>query len=297
MWRSNLNRSAVESPFLERELDVHHASPDEEAPPGSQIVTGGAWLERTSSVIPKYKPSTFKGGVTDYSVFVPDAAWSATSVDLLLFFHGDRGPCTKYFEPAPKIISKKFGLDKQIVLTGSNVVLAVPALPWLIEREEAVSLAWSAENINRFAGEILDALRPVPQKPLQLGRLIIAGHSHAYAILTPLARDFVKGAAATTSGALGKLDQVWALDTTYGLRHLYALERWARNMPSVRFSAVLENKGPPAKSWDNYVNVLANGFTLPSNLNRCVVKDGHCVIPGAYIARLLTAPKNTGLQC
>jgi len=72
-----------------------------------------------------------------------------------------------------------------------------------------------------------------------LRRLIIAGHSRAYLILTPLALEFHQRTALTkTTRHLGKLEEVWSLDSAYGQRHVRALDAWASACPSGRFVAV-----------------------------------------------------------
>ena len=86
-------------------------------------------------------------------------------------------------------------------------MLAVPRLFWDSDKTGAnVNEKWTAVNFNKFVESVLEAIGlPLPNVgttpqflPRTLGSLIIAGHSRAYAILTPLAREFKKGTAATT---------------------------------------------------------------------------------------------------
>ena len=155
-------------------------------------------------------------------------------IDLLVFFHGlDR--CRPRFVPDPKKTRNKFGLDEQIDASGRKVALAVPVIHW----DANVGGLWTAANLNKFVEEVRGEIGRQSGVTPTLGRLIIAGHSKAYAILTPLALEFVNNAAATKQGALAKLKEVWALDSTYGLAHVSALDRWAHAVSNGRFIALL----------------------------------------------------------
>ena len=60
---------------------------------------------------------------------------------------------------------------------------------------------WSADNFNKFVQEVLDEIgRQMSERTL--GTLIIAGHSRAYNILTPLALEFNQGRACHDKGVL-----------------------------------------------------------------------------------------------
>src|SRR5262249_44842995 len=156
--------------------------------------------------------------------------------DLLVFLHGDLGPCVECFEQDPES-AKKFGLDSQIERSNRPVALAVPTLHWKGDDLGQIGGKWSAANFNTFVQEVLDAIgnqikvsrgseaaKPMPRT---LRKLIIVGHSRAYNILTPLAREFNRGAPATTTSHLSKLAEVWALDSTYSETDVRALEVWA----------------------------------------------------------------------
>ena len=52
---------------------------------------------------------------------------------------------------------------------------------------------------------------------------------------------------ATTKGYyLANLAEVWALDSTYGQKHVRPLDAWASACPNARFIAVLYTKGSRA---------------------------------------------------
>lgn len=265
------------------------------SPPKPSPAPPGHWLTFTSTAIPKYEDAGRRLQSTACSVYVPDAAWKEKTIDLLVFFHGDPGPCSDKFNPDPKDKSKKFGLDAQVHASGRKIALAMPVVHWIVKKSANVLGKWTAANLNKFVNEVLAEIGKQSAVTPALGRLIIAGHSHAYAILTPLACEFEKDAPATTSKTepLAKLDEVWALDSTYGPLHVHALEVWARKLSSRRFSAVLYKKGTPLAQWNSYYNTqgyCASGFRPPTNLTMCAVDEGrstHCIIPAKYIRLLL----------
>ena len=132
-----------------------------------------------------------------------------------------------------------------------------------------------------------------------LRHLVLAGHSRAYDILTPLAKEFVSGVPATTRGALAKLVRVLALDTTYGTRHAEMLMKWADKLGAVKFLLVLSSHGydpekndcrfrkndPPIKYWD----CAAQGVQLPANLEVKKVSAKHCRLPNDCVKIALTS--------
>lgn len=260
----------------------------------------GRWLTPfTSSSIPKYNDAAGKLQSTACSVYVSDAAWKEKTIDLLVFFHGDAGPCSDKFNPDTKNNSKKFGLDAQIHGSGRKVALAVPVVHWIAGKSANVLRKWTAANLNKFVEEVLVEIGKQSGVKPTLGRLIIAGHSHAYAILTPLACEFDQGAPATKVGALARLDEVWALDSTYASLHVHAFDVWARLLGSGRFIAVLYKKGTPLSHWKRYYNTqgyCSSGFK-PPNLRMCIVDEGHCVIPTKYIGKLLSTTRSSQDWC
>jgi hypothetical protein len=128
---------------------------------------------------------------TDCYVNVPDVLASKEQIDLLVFLHGLFTPqCYDNFDPDPSNKLCKFGLDAQINNPKRPVVLAVPRLFWDSDKTGAnVNEKWTAVNFNKFVGPAQAGL-PLPSSPQflprTLGSLIIAGHSRAYAALTPL---------------------------------------------------------------------------------------------------------------
>jgi hypothetical protein len=271
----------------------------------------GHWLTAAlSRAIPEYTDARGKKQLTGCAINVPDALWQKTKIDLMVFFHGDPGPCTDCFETAPAKTEKKFGLDTQILNAPRKLAVAVPVIHWVPgnKNDDAnIRGKWSAANFNAFVAEVLVEIQTQSgmKNKVELGSLVIAGHSHAYGILTPLALEFNQGAEATKKGALKNLQEVWALDSTYGVRSVRALEAWAYTSPHVRFVAVLNKWGAkagqskrPIDGWNAYYDKWRSfGFGPPANLRMCTVAEGHCAIPTKYVGNLLSTNKSSADWC
>ncbi len=281
--------------------------PRRRSPPpvcSSPSATTGQWLNPftvSDQTIPKYKDANGTLQATDCSIYVPAVAMREKQIDLLVFFHGDYSPCKDCFDPDPKTTSKKFGLDAQIQNSKRKIALAVPRIYWNGNNVSQVGGKWTAANFNKFVEEVLDQIGNQTSVEPTLGNLIIAGHSRAYNILTPLAREFNQGAPATTTGHWAKLAEVWALDSTYGPKHVRALDAWASARHSVRFIAVLYKKGSPLIYWNSYYKGYSFGFGPPPNLRMCAVDEGgnktHCVIPTKYVSNQLSTTRNSPDWC
>jgi len=176
----------------------------------------------------------------------------------------------------------------------------VPVIHWIRGKSDNVQGNWTAENLNRFVEEVREEIgRQSGVKPT-LGRLIIVGHSHAFAILNPLADEAYRGGAATKEGAFAKLSDVWALDSTYGADGSSArkLDGWARTLPKARFMAVLWKGRAPDRGWDSYLdNVKRLRKLPPPNLKRCRVGEDHCTIPTKYVGQLLSSTEYPPSWC
>jgi hypothetical protein len=269
----------------------------------------GNWLiPFVSRAIPQYRDAKGKLQSTSGAVCVSDAAWRQTAMDLIVFFHGDQidapgNPCKHDFDPE-KIV-RNFRLDAQINGTGRKIAIAVPVIHWTrgesgfartaARADDRFPGKWSAENLNKFIEEVRDEIGQRSGVKPTITRLIIAGHSHAYAVLSPLAAEFNRGIAATKAGALTRLSEVWALDSTYGTGSVSALDAWARALPRGRIIAVLNRDRSagctlngyfkPVECWGDYYR----SRRPPPNLKMCKVGEPHCVIPTKYIGQLLSS--------
>ena len=250
-----------------------------------------------SCTIPAYKDKNGNCRSTEASIYVPIPLRNRPKIDLLVFFHGD-DTCSPAHSFDPDKVIKNFELDKQVDQGRRMVALAVPVLHWIRGTGKNIQGIWSAANLNAFVEEVLGKIGSKSRVRPGLGRLILAGHSHAYDIMTPLASEFDKGVSDTTSGALGKLEQVWALDTTYGLGHAKALNKWADKLATAQFMLVLSKKGfdvkkndcnfkkgdPPIKYWECAMKGV-DQTKIKIIVNE--VSEGHCELPRIYIGTFL----------
>ncbi|TVM03041.1 MAG: hypothetical protein CV087_07170 [Candidatus Brocadia sp. WS118] len=257
--------------------------------------SGQVAIRFTSSVIPRYRDKDNNLRSTDCSIRVPSMLRGLAEIDLLVFFHGlDACSPRHNFDP-DKVISN-FQLADQIDKAKRKVALAVPVVHWKAHKKgekKNTNGIWSAANLNSFVEEVLDKIGKDNTRP-SLGRLIIAGHSRAYEVMTPLANEFEKGVAETRRGALAQLGEVWALDSTYGSGHAEALRQWARKAKNAQFSVRLYKKetigkGPrlshtPLWHW----NRSSMEKTTPQNVHVAKVDESHCEIPKKYIQLLLS---------
>ena len=245
----------------------------------------------TSSVI-TYKDGRGQCRSTDCSIYVPSALRNQPKIDVLVFFHG-LDTCKPKHSFAPRQVVKNFRLDDQVDNAARKAALAVPVIFWNKEDRNSgiIRAAWSAAYLNAFVEEVLDQIGQSSGARPNLGRLILAGHSAAYDILTPLAEQFDCGVPETKKGALGSLYKVLAMDTTYRPQDAKALEQWARNRRIAQFILVLSKAGDPPNVWKNWRDPKRNPMAkvpLPGNLQvHNMTKDGHCDLPGKYVESFL----------
>lgn len=246
----------------------------------------------SSVIVYKDKDGDDQCRLTNCSIYVPSALRNQPKIDLLVFFHG-HDTCPTKHDFIPSRVVNNFQLDDQVDKAKRKVALVVPSVFWRYDGHpngsdlKNIRVAWSAANLNAFVEEVLDKIGNYGVRP-KLGHLILAGHSRAYDILTPLADQFDCGVPETKKGALAKLDKVLAMDTTYGwgFEHAKALEKWARqfeaNPKPVQFILVLSNGGTPPKVWKKWREKMDKAkVKLPTNLKvHTMTKDDHCAIVG-----------------
>ena len=253
-------------------------------------------IRYTSSVLRPYKDKHNELRSTDCSIVVPSALRGRPQIDLLVFFHGLDACSPKHDFDSDKVI-KNFQMADQIDNAKRKVALAVPVVHWKTHKKgekKNTSGIWSAVHLNAFIEEVLDQLGKHHPRP-SLGQLIIAGHSRAYEVMTPLASEFINGSADTRKGPLMRLAEVWAFDSTYGSGHADALGEWAGKSKNVRFSVVLHKretlriKDRTIRTPLSYWNASSASRTSPKNLLILKVDESHCDIPKKHIGTLLAA--------
>jgi hypothetical protein len=109
-------------------------------------------------------------------VFIPKGYQSQESVDLLIYFHGHYNNVRKAMD--------EFHLREQVIAAGKNVILVFPEGP----KDAGDSGGGKLEEpggLKRLVDEVLDTLdREGKIKSRNLGRLLLAGHSGAYRVIS-----------------------------------------------------------------------------------------------------------------
>ncbi|MFZ0726841.1 MAG: S8 family serine peptidase [Desulfobacterales bacterium] len=290
--------------------DGHRAAQGEFVEDAPQAPAPSLRFKFYSKVIAKYADASGSKRSTNCFVAVPSAARNKKGIDLLVFLHG-LDTCDPGHDFDARKVAQIFELDTQIDAGKQAMALVVPALYWVplnktkTNQKEAnenkgnIIKTWSAARIAAFVEEVMDRIAEKSGDRPSLRHLVLAGHSRAYDILTPLAKEFVSGVPATTRGALAKLVRVLALDTTYGTRHAEMLMKWADKLGAVKFLLVLSSHGydpekndcrfrkndPPIKYWD----CAAQGVQLPANLEVKKVSAKHCRLPNDCVKIALTS--------
>jgi hypothetical protein len=258
------------------------------------------------------KPGTYRGGkLAEFAaatpvrigVFVPKAASTADEVDVLVFIHGHLWVC----EPAPKtpqapsdlITGDVFALGRIVDESQRAVVLAVPFFDW---RKRAQPPLGDPAKLNQFVAEVLTAVgRMRGTGAPTLRSLILAGHSRAHSILNPLAK--AHASPEMTRGALSRLAEVWALDTTY-TSPTSAYQAWFNAKPGVAFRVFYrawtwnkQRERVPADTKAGGEKFVALARQLarksPGRFQVMVVKEGHCSVPRTRLPGLLAAAAST----
>ncbi len=259
-------------------------------PPGPRSQLPALRKKFISSVV-TYKDSDGQCRSTDCAIYVPEVLRNQSKINVVIFFHG-LDTCKPKHNFDSVQVMKNFRLDDQVDAAPRKAALAVPVILWKKEDRSSgiIRAAWSAAYVNAFVEEVLQQIGQSSRVRPSLGRLILAGHSAAYDVLTPLAEQFDCGVEETRKGALAKLDRVLALDTTYRLQDAKALEQWARKLestrPDVQFWLTLSKSGDPPnvwKYWENTRKKTMGKVELPGNLMINNMPEEHCDLPGKYV--------------
>jgi hypothetical protein len=237
-----------------------------------------------------WRLNSAKGGAAT-AVFVPDAVVGAKDVNLLLWMHGNWGsPCTTAGKDIFEYVQKPlFALAPVVVGSGAPVVLVAPSMRWV---DDEVHKFQSPKALNAFLEEVVKNLTDAGwSTPPNVGRLILAGHSRAYVVLDSLAAKAKD--ADSKAGALGKLTDVWSIDTMYAVKGDACGKwlGWAKEKPSVRFRVRFRRKSStayPALCLKEEVAVD------PTVKNVVVTSSGfdevqHCDMPKTHLPGLLKA--------
>jgi LAS superfamily LD-carboxypeptidase LdcB len=216
-------------------------------------------------------------------VYSPKAAAGLSPVDLLVFAHGLLDVCGGPANAAGLVLHRPFNLAKIIDAAPRPVVLVVPQMDWPHHRgthplARPAALNGVLAEVLRELGRLQGGTAPA------LGALILSGHSRAYGLLGPLARAHADPEMA--QGALARLAEIWALDTTYefhGSHDAASTEAWLDAKPQLRMKIVFRTGSKTARR----ARLLANHRHDRLELIEVPPSEAHCAVPVARLPGLL----------
>ena len=235
------------------------------------------------------------------AIYLPQAAGGRASIDALLFIHGLLEVCSKpRGVPRGLVADRGFQLGQAIEQSSCAAALIVPLL------QTGGDKTWRAHGLDRPDGlnRLLEAVRAeIARKQgtaVDFDRLVVAGHSRAYGVLNPLG---AASAADLATGALSRLHQVWALDSTYEWvkadRERYRTARYDRfdRLLQARPGVGVEIAYRRSSQTDQFLATASgNGLTLRAFDARTT---SHCTLPRealpTLLAGLCAAPASTGV--
>lgn len=319
---SNPKSFADESPFLQGETPF--ARPEEETsfdlrqietpflsaePAQNFLQTDEETLSEEEIKFDKKRLLTFTAKTLPLkvSVYVTRAAQGASQPEVLVFIHG-KDVCDpqglRARAPEKFITQAPFKLGDHVESSARPIVLVVPFLDWEnLKAKDTFGNAWhpfaKPEAFNGVVAEALERASDLAKTAKAPARLILAGHSRAWAVFDALAN--AQANPEMKKGALGRLRDVWALDTTY-TSPVADWTAWIRGRADLRVTIAYRDNA--ADSLDTGIEgrkFLALTATIKDRLSVIPVPSngvGHCEMPGTYLPLLLrylspTAPAKT----
>jgi subtilisin family serine protease len=226
------------------------------------------------------------------AVFCPKAALGRRDVDVLVFAHGLLGGCPRPKRlPAGFVTRAPFELGRIVNSSGRPVILVVPLLDWGNPCGQVVfgpgHGRWHPLGkpavLNAVVSEVLAEVGRVQGAAApSLRELIVAGHSRAYDILEPLAAS--RTDPAMRQGALARLSQVWAFDTTYN-GDVSAWTDWLKLNPALQMHLYYR----PFTAGKIDTKTVGDRFYAQRGGHLLVtqVSEGHCDVPAIRLAELM----------
>jgi subtilisin family serine protease len=228
------------------------------------------------------------------AVFVPKAALGRRDVDVLVFAHGLLKGCTRPKSvPAGFVTDAPFRLGRIVDESGRPVVLVVPSLDWGTPCGEVVFGRGQARRhplgkpavLNALVAEVLTQVGRVQKAAAPaLRNLVVAGHSRAYDVLEPLAAS--RGEPAMRQGALARLSEVWAFDTTYA-GDVAAWKDWLAQNTALRLRLYYRPGSPTGGVGKRFYDERGDRLLVTQ------VREGHCAVPATRLAELMPKPAAT----
>jgi peptidoglycan hydrolase-like protein with peptidoglycan-binding domain len=233
---------------------------------------------------------------TPVAVFVPPAAAGRREVDVLLFAHGLLNGCPRPRSvPDGLITSSPFRLGAVVAGANRPVVLVLPLLDWNHPGGQAFGNAhpkWHAlalpANLNALVAQALEEVGRVQSAAApSLGQLLVAGHSRAYDFLEPLADRHTDPQ--MQQGALARLSEVWALDTTYS-GNPARWKAWLAADPRLRVHFYFRPKGGTLATGTRFEGIAGGRLSVAR------AGEEHCDVPGKRLPVLLAQYGTTAQQ-
>ncbi|MFN8490555.1 MAG: M23 family metallopeptidase [Caldilineaceae bacterium] len=228
---------------------------------------------------------------TRVAVFCPQAALSLREVEVLVYAHGLLNGCKRpKIIPAGMITDVPFKLGDIVAASGRPIVLVVPYLDWTNPGGESAfgreRRRWHALGkpayLNSLVAEVLAELGRVQSSATPaLRNLVIAGHSRAYDFLEPLAHAHADPQ--MQQGALARLSEVWAFDSTYA-GNVSKWLSWLKVNPGLKAS-IFYRPGSATETVGNHFYRRRS-----ERLKVVPVREGHCLVPATRLPALLKQP-------
>ncbi len=222
------------------------------------------------------------------AVFCPKSAIGQAEVDVLVFAHGLLSGCPRPSQvPAGFVTDPPFSLGRIVEASGRAMVLVVPSLDWAnpggqrvfgsgLERWHALA---RPQHLNGLIDEVLTEVgRMQTSVAPSLRELVVAGHSRAYDFLEPLAHS--RKDPAMDQGALGKLSQVWAFDTTYA-GSVNRWVDWVTQNPRLQVHMFYRPGSRTAAVGDRFYAARRPRLAVT------LANEGHCAVPATRLSALL----------
>jgi LAS superfamily LD-carboxypeptidase LdcB len=228
-----------------------------------------------------------KAWPTTVAMFVPPAALGQAEVDVLVYAHGLFRPCGGPASALGIVTATPFKLAQVMAASNRPVVLVVPELKWESQpREHPLA---RPVRMNGLVAEALAQAGVMQGKAApSLRRLLIAGHSRAYGVLGPLARVYADPQ--MEQGALARLAEVWALDTTYtycGTHDVPGTLAWLDAKPGLKI-VVAYRPGSPTDKLGRELGKLRH-----PRLETLQARESHCAVPAKQLPGLLARTGNS----
>jgi hypothetical protein len=229
------------------------------------------------------------------AIFVPAAVQKTGAITALVWIHGDL-ICSDGPDALSHVQSETISLVKILADSKRAFVLIAPSMGW--DKGQPDHPLGAPKTMNAFLEEVRQSLVGAGWAAAPtIDRLILAGHSHAFAVFYGLAE--AADHAASWKDSLAKLTDVWWLDATYGKRNPHTFSRkltfWAAFKRNVNFS-VLYIPGSDTAKVAELVELKAKAGPIPIDI-RPLPRDGdektddHCLMPKRQMGALLKSAK------